>query len=200
MELVDRFRGSLLGLAIGDALGYPSEFVSSIEAIRQRFGSDGITGFIAAGRRAPGTFTDDTQMSIALARALVRSGRADLDTLMSVLAEEFVAWSQSPDNNRAPGGACLSGCASLRTGAPWRTAGVRESKGCGAAMRAAPIGLRFHADQEQLVRIAAAQSALTHRHPTGYASSVAAAAAVAWACRGKASTPSSPSSEAASRV
>jgi ADP-ribosylglycohydrolase len=50
-------------------------------------------------------------------------------------------------------------------------------------MRAAPIGLFFADDVDALVRVAAAQSALTHRHPTGIASSVAAAAPVAFALR-----------------
>jgi ADP-ribosylglycohydrolase len=99
------------------------------------------------------------------------------------MGKEFVAWSRSPDNNRAPGGTCLSGCRSLSRGAPWREAGVRDSKGCGAAMRAAPIGLFFDGDVDKLVRVAAAQSSLTHRHPTGIASSIGAAAPVAFALR-----------------
>ena len=68
-------------------------------------------------------------------------------------------------------------------GAPWRQAGVADSKGCGAAMRAAPVGLFFADDVDALVRVAAAQSALTHRHPTGIASGVAAAAPVAHVLR-----------------
>ncbi|MBL8112114.1 MAG: ADP-ribosylglycohydrolase family protein [Acidobacteria bacterium] len=184
LDLQDRFRGSLLGLAIGDALGYPTEFVGSLSAIRARWGEHGVTGFESGGRHPAGTFTDDTQMSIAVARALVRAGHRDLDTLMDVLAQEFVAWSRHPSNNRAPGGTCMSGCRSLAAGAAWRDAGVKGSKGCGAAMRAAPIGLYYHDDTEALVRVAAAQSVLTHSHPTGIASSVAAAAPVAWVARG----------------
>ncbi len=183
-SLVDRFRGSILGLAIGDALGHPTEFVGSLAGIRERWGGAGVTGFEPAGRHPAGTFTDDTQMAIAVARALVRAGHRDLDTLMSVMGQEFVAWSRHPENNRAPGGTCLSGCRSLAAGSPWREAGVKGSKGCGAAMRAAPVGLYFHDDTEALVRVAAAQSVLTHTHPTGIASSVAAAAPVAWAARG----------------
>jgi ADP-ribosylglycohydrolase len=78
----------------------------------------------------------------------------------------------------------MSGCSRLADGEPWRSAGVADSKGCGAAMRAAPIGLFFHDDEPRLIRAALAQSAPTHRHPTAYTSSVAAAAAVAWAARG----------------
>lgn len=183
MDHQDRVRGSLVGLAIGDALGHPTEFVGSVRAIRERWGPEGVTRFERSGRHPAGTFTDDTQMAIAVARALVRAGHTDLDTLMSLMGEEFVAWSRSPDNDRAPGGTCLRGCSSLRAGAPWRTAGVRDSKGCGAAMRAAPIGIYFHDDVDAMILNAAASSSLTHRHPTGIASSVAAAAPVAFALK-----------------
>lgn len=183
MDEVDRYRGSILGLAIGDAIGHPTEFVGSVRAIRERWGERGVTGFEPSGRHPAGTFTDDTQMTIAVLRALVRAGHGALDDLMTTLGEEFVAWSRSPENDRAPGGTCLSGCRALERGAPWREAGVRDSKGCGAAMRAAPVGLFFADDVDALVRVAAAQSALTHRHPTGIASSVAAAAPVAHVMR-----------------
>ena len=185
MELVDRFRGSMLGLAIGDALGHPTEFIASVDRIRAKYGPEGIRAFAASGSHAAGTFTDDTQMTIAVARALARAGKQSVDDLMRVTGEEFVAWAQHPSNNRAPGGTCLAGCRNLANGAPWRQAGVKESKGCGAAMRAAPVGLYFFDDDDALVRVAAAQSTLTHAHPTGIASGVAAAAPVAWACRGR---------------
>ncbi|MBX3192495.1 MAG: ADP-ribosylglycohydrolase family protein [Labilithrix sp.] len=185
MDDLERTRGSILGLAIGDALGHPTEFVSSVRAIRERWGEGGVTDLLPSGRHPAGTFTDDTQMAICVARALVRAGRAPLDDLMTILGEEFVAWSRSRENNRAPGGTCLSGCRALASGAPWRDAGVRDSKGCGAAMRAAPVGLYFASDVDKMIAIAAAQSSLTHRHPTGIASSVAAAAPVAWVLREK---------------
>lgn len=184
MDTTARFRGSIVAMAVGDALGHPTEFLN-IRNIRERYGPFGVTGLEPAGRHPAGTFTDDTQMAIAVARALVRAGHQPLDLLMEVLAEEFVVWSRAAENNRAPGGTCLQGCGNLARGTSWRRAGVAGSKGCGAAMRAAPIGLFFHHDDELLVRNAAAQSALTHRHPTGYTSSIAAAAAAAWACRGE---------------
>jgi ADP-ribosylglycohydrolase len=180
---VERFRGSMLGLAIGDALGHPTEFVGSVRAIRERWGERGVLDLVPVGEHPAGTFTDDTQMAICVARALIRKGHAPLDELMEVLGREFVAWSISRENNRAPGSACMRGCHNLAQGVAWRKAGVNDSKGCGAAMRAAPIGLYFADDIDELVRVAAAQSALTHRHPTGIASSVAAAAVVAHAVR-----------------
>jgi len=178
---LDRFRGCIIGLAVGDALGHPTEFIPSVRAIRARWGERGINNFEATANHPPGTFTDDTQMSIAAVRALIRAGHAGMEPLMNTLAGEFVAWADSPDNDRAPGGACMAGCEALRHGSAWRKAGVPNSKGCGAAMRAAPFGLYFAGDKNSLVRAAAAQSVLTHRHPTGIASSVAAAAAVAFA-------------------
>ena len=185
MDDLERTRGSIIGLAIGDAIGHPTEFVSSVRAIRERWGEHGVTDMMPSGRHPAGTFTDDTQMTICVARALVRAGHAPLDDLMKLLGEEFVAWSRSRENNRAPGGTCMQGCRAISQGAHWRDAGVEKSKGCGAAMRAAPVGLYFATDIDQLVRISAAQSSLTHRHPTGIASSVAAAAPVAFVLREK---------------
>ena len=184
MDIVDRFRGSIIGLAIGDAIGHPTEFISSVARIKAKYGERGVQGFEPSGTHKAGTFTDDTQMTISVARALVRAGHRDLDGLMTLLGEEFVAWSEHPSNNRAPGGTCLAGCRKLRQGATWRDAGIKESKGCGSAMRAAPVGLFFYDDDDKMVQVAAAQSALTHSHPTGIASSVAAAAPVAWALKG----------------
>jgi ADP-ribosylglycohydrolase len=183
--MLDQVRGGFLGLAIGDAMGHPTEFVESVREIRERWGEKGVVDLMPAGRHPAGTFTDDTQMTIAVARALVRAGHRSLDEMMTVLGKEFVAWARSPENNRAPGGTCLAGCRALEEGESWKEAGVGKSKGCGAAMRAAPIGLYFADDIDTMIRVAAAQSSLTHRHPTGIASSVAAAAPVAWVLREK---------------
>jgi len=185
MDDLHRIRGSILGLAIGDALGHPTEFVSSVRAIRESWGEKGVTDLVDVGRYPAGTFTDDTQMTICVARALVRKGHASLDELMDVMGKEFAAWSRSRENNRAPGGTCLAGCRNFASGLGWKEAGVRNSKGCGAAMRAAPLGLYFTTDVAALVRLSAAQSSLTHRHLTGIASAVAAAAPVAYALREK---------------
>jgi ADP-ribosylglycohydrolase len=181
--LGSRARGMMLGLAVGDALGHPTEFISSLAQIKARYGD--VSRFHPAGSHPAGTFTDDTQMSIAVARALIRQGRAcDLDLLMTTMAGEFVAWAGHPTNNRAPGGTCLAGCRHLKEGRPWREAGVKNSKGCGAAMRAAPVGLFYFDDDDLLLEVAAAQSVLTHSHPTAIASSVAVAAATAYLARG----------------
>jgi ADP-ribosylglycohydrolase len=190
----DQFTGCMVGLAVGDALGYPAEFRSR-EQIRREIGPQGITGFIrlrdprfsrpfiVGTDHPPGTFTDDTQMSLAVAEGLLAAGDADLDGLMSEIGRRFVEWSESPENNRSPGGTCMTGCAALRRGVPWREAGVADSKGCGSAMRVAPIGLCF-ADLDEVGEVARASSLLTHGHPAALEGAVAAALMVALALRG----------------
>jgi ADP-ribosylglycohydrolase len=184
MPSLDKFQGCIVGLAIGDALGRPTEFIHSMEQIREQFGREGVMDFEADSHPA-GAYTDDTQMSLCVARALIKAGHRSLDELMEVMAAEFVQWSRSPENNRAPGTTCMTGCDRLRAGTPWQTAGVAGSKGCGSAMRTAPIGLCFHHDEDRLIEVARASSLATHGHPTALASAAGAALAVAWAIRGE---------------
>jgi ADP-ribosylglycohydrolase len=178
---LSRYEGSLLGLAIGDALGMPTEFMSLAE-IHGRFGPEGVTDF-EAGRWPAGHFTDDTQMTIALADGILSAGRgASVDAIMSEVTREFVAWNQSPvGGHRAPGGTCQRGCARLAASKPWREAGDGWSKGCGSAMRAAPLGLAWPGDYERIREAGIAQSLATHGHPCALAGSVAVGALVSMA-------------------
>ena len=178
---VDRYTGCLFGLAIGDALGMPTEFLS-LDAIRARFGPDGVTN-LEAGSWPAGHFTDDTQMTLALAEGLLAAGLdAPVDAIMAEVAGEFVSWAEDPiGGRRAPGNACMNGCRNLAAGVPWREAGVAHSKGCGTAMRAAPIGLASPGDYERIRQVGIAQSLATHGHPCALAGSVAVAALVSMA-------------------
>lgn len=183
MNLEDRFIGAIVGLAVGDALGRPTEFISTLDDLREKFGPEGVTDFEPDWHPA-GTYTDDTQMTLAVARALIRAGSKSLDDLMEVMVDEFIEWNNSPDNDRAPGHTCRIGCENLQEGKPWRVAGVAESKGCGSAMRTAPIGLFYHDDERRLIEIAHASSLATHGHPTALAAAAATALLVAWALHG----------------
>jgi ADP-ribosylglycohydrolase len=122
-------------------------------------------------------------MSLAVARALITAGHKPLDDLMQVMAREFVEWSRSPDNNRAAGMTCMTGCRNLESGMPWRESGVGGSKGCGSAMRTAPIGLYYCDDEARLIEVARASSLPTHGHPTALAAAAATALLVSWAIR-----------------
>ncbi|WP_030266895.1 ADP-ribosylglycohydrolase family protein [Streptomyces violens] len=161
--------GSLIGLALGDALGYPTEF-KSVPAIEAAYGP-----WRGLDLPTPAYITDDTQMTLALARGLrtaMERGPLDAATLEPPVRGEYVTWWRSPDNNRAPGNTCLTACRLLsEPGLPWTEASQVGSKGCGANMRVAPIGLAPGLTVDQRAGAAQLQSALTHGHPTGLAAS-----------------------------
>lgn len=167
--------GCLIGQALGDALGAPTEFLSFSE-IRQRFPPNGPQE--PSGN--PIRVTDDTQMMLAVGQALYDMEVPVMsDQLEQHLRQSFVTWLSSPENNRAPGVTCVRACERLKAGLPWQEATVLSSKGAGANMRVAPVGLfatAHHLDRQTCAAIAQFQAALTHGHPTA----LAAADMTAW--------------------
>jgi len=137
---LSRVRGSLLGGALGDALGNPVEFLS-LDGIRGKYGERGITG-LATNSAGLAEITDDTQMSLFTVEGL-RDGyyransRGIGGAIASFVHESYLRWLDTQDypepqeeNSRgyrtgalrketwlyamrAPGNACLSG---LRSG------------------------------------------------------------------------------------
>ena len=69
----DRYRGCLLGGAVGDALGAGIEF-ASLADIRRQYGPAGVTGYVPCYGRS-GAITDDTQMTLFTAEGLIRARR-----------------------------------------------------------------------------------------------------------------------------
>lgn len=165
----DKAKGLIFGLAIGDALGYPTEFMS-LSRIKEKYGEEGIRDL-----PDPALYTDDTQMTIAIAEALISAGDQDVDTIMEAVCEELIKWRHSPENNRAPGNACLQGVRNMELGTHCAESGVADSKGCGSAMRVAPIGYLYQHDPEKLKEVARASGICTHGHHTAVAASVGAA-------------------------
>ncbi|MFC7547521.1 ADP-ribosylglycohydrolase family protein [Plantactinospora sp. GCM10030261] len=168
-----RASGSLFGLAYGDALGKPTEFLQIDEIVR-RYGPTGPRRLDGD----PALVTDDTQMALAVGWALREAPAATSPVLEPLLRDRFVAWSVSPENNRAPGMTCLRACAALSEGLPWQQATVAGSKGCGANMRVTPVGLVPGWDLDTLAGVAQLQAGLTHGHPTALAASELTAYAV----------------------
>ncbi|WP_320779081.1 ADP-ribosylglycohydrolase family protein [Streptomyces sp. CRN 30] len=168
--------GSLIGLALGDALGFPTEF-NDVPSILAKFGP-----WREMELPDPAIVTDDTQMTLALGRGLrtaMDRGSLGPAQLERPVREEFVAWSRSPENNRAPGRTCLVACDLLaRQDRPWQDASQIHSKGCGADMRVAPVGLIPQLSDDQRAGAAQLQAALTHGHPTALAASDLTAHAV----------------------
>jgi ADP-ribosyl-[dinitrogen reductase] hydrolase len=161
----ERGRAAFLGLAVGDALGAPLEFMTAGE-IRAEHGV--VRDMIGGGwlRLAPGRVTDDTEMSVALARAIVARGAFDL----RAAAEGLAAWMRGHPvdvgntirrNLRA---FIVSGQLEAPPGA-W-------DAGNGAAMRMVPVALATLGDGALLERCAVAQARLTHHHPLSDAACV----------------------------
>lgn len=175
-----RAAGCLFGLAYGDALGADTEFLSLDEILRR---------YPPAGPHTlattfPVRVTDDTQMALAVGEALLAAPRPyTVKTLEDPLRDAFIAWNESPENNRAPGMTCVQACDYLACGLPWYKATISHSKGCGANMRVAPVGLlkvgRDVVTAQSRAAIAQFQAALTHGHPTGLAAADLTAYAIA---------------------
>ncbi|MDA8146359.1 MAG: ADP-ribosylglycohydrolase family protein [Thermaerobacter sp.] len=161
----ERFAGSLLAAAAGDALGMPVEGLTA-EEIRARWGS--VRHYLSGGDLGPGQYTDDTQQTLALARSLLAAG----GFAPEAWAGELVEWYRG--GPRRAGRASLQAARNLARGA--YPSGV-SSVGCGAAMRVAPLGLLYARDGARLLASAAQSARLTHEHPAA----VAGAVAMAWA-------------------
>lgn len=181
--------GCVLGAAIGDALGHPTEFMSMLD-IEQRYGPRGVSKFELYWERDGSRFapyTDDTQMAEVVLRSLIEAGRIgeDLHGAMDRIAQGFVRWAEAPQGgHRAPGNACLAGARTLARGAHWSEAGDPKAGGCGSVMRAYPFGLVFANDLERAESWSVAHSRLTHRDPIALAACAAMAIGVARVIRG----------------
>ena len=166
------YRGCLFGLAIGDALGAPVEFLR-LPQIKARYGETGITDFDSWSGFKPGSYTDDTQMSLATAQGCIKAyNNQKAGKPFDPVAEvyrcylEWYASQGDPQQRRGPGGTCLSALASGKMGTLEEK--INDSKGCGGVMRTAPAGFAFPADAA--FRRGAEFAAITHGHPSGYLS------------------------------
>ena len=185
--MIRKYQGCLVGLAIGDALGAPAEFLS-LEEIKKRYGKDGITDFHAWHGFKPGSYTDDTQMSLATAagciRAYQRWREKGIGHPASVVYQCYLDWFESqndPEEIRGPGRTCLSALQSGKMGTIEEK--INDSKGCGGVMRTAPVGLAFpscRAFQE-----GAEYAAITHGHPSGYLTAGFLSAMISYLIEGK---------------
>jgi ADP-ribosylglycohydrolase len=177
-----RAAGALYGLAIGDALGMPTQSLSR-ERIRRDFGTT-LTGFepaaadhpIAAGMRA-GSVTDDTEQAVLLARLLL-DGAGHIDP--TALARALLDWE---DDMRRRGSLDLLGpstkraVAAVAAGTPVEEAG-RHGDTNGAAMRIAPVGIASGGELAALVDSVVEASRVTHNTSVALAGAAAVAAAV----------------------
>lgn len=194
---MNRIAGCMIGGAIGDALGFPVEFLA-VNTIEHKYGIGGIKEYELTDGKA--VVSDDTQMELFTAEGIIDCN--DKDYLNSI-AESYLNWYDTQaiadkkrnnkekthelfnaykDNSylmsfediyelRAPGNTCLRALRSKAKGIESLTSKAdNNSKGCGSIMRVASISCYFK-DAEKAAEIAADTSKLTHGHILGYASS-----------------------------
>lgn len=169
-----RFRGLMVGTAVGDALGRPVEghqqvSESYIDEIRKRPRSM--------------TYTDDTIMAIWVAESLLASGGFDGGDMSMRFAEGY-----QREPFRGYGANVVDVFSRVLRGHDWaETArsqfGGSGSYGNGGAMRVAPVALWTYPDIDETARLARQTAEVTHTHPVGVEGAVIQAVAAAHALR-----------------
>ena len=157
LDEINRIKGSMLGFAIGDALGATVEFMHP-DSIKQEIGTH--KDIIGGGwlKLEPGEITDDTEMTLCVARSLVDCGGYNLKDI----ADKFVVWYNGDPVDI--GSTCRAGIHRyIRTGnleAPYND----RAAGNGGVMRELPLILRYANDREFMLNSVVSQSRLTHNN------------------------------------
>ncbi len=195
--IIDKARGCLAGGAAGDALGYAVEF-HRLDEILMLYGPDGIRSY-EPDVRGLARISDDTQMTLFTAEGLLSAYAANPNpsqgSILKQMKEAYLAWFATQTafqlplpsswlthikdlwSRRAPGNTCLSALSALQQGRPYNN----DSKGCGAVMRIAPIGIFYaaHTNSDNLklttdncAKVAAEAARITHHHDLSTLASV----------------------------
>ena len=177
IDLEDRFRGVFFGCAVGDALGTPLEGKTLPPELTAE---ELLEGFHEMAGWPRGQYTDDTMLTLALARSVAEHGNVAGGHIIHEFAE---LWRRG---TIVGAGAATNDAIGnyLYKHKPWDQCGAPiGSAGNGAAMRAAPIGLWSFDDLEMITPAAIEASEVTHRDPRSIAAAVAVALMIAYAVR-----------------
>ncbi len=159
IPLIDRYRGSLLGLAVGDALGAPIEFMSPGTF-------EPVTDMTAGGAFGlePGYWTDDTSMALCLAESLIECKGFNAADQMDRYLKWFRNGYMSSTGNCFDIGNTTRAALLLfeRTRNPYSGSDRGDTAGNGSLMRLAPVPLFFANDPFQAIHYSAESSRTTH--------------------------------------
>lgn len=164
-DIGERARAAFLGLAVGDALGAGLEFMTPGE-IRAKHGT--VREIIGGGwlRLKPGQITDDTEMSLCIARAIDRAGGWSLQGV----AEHFAAWLKARPID--VGDTCRRGIRHFMLKGVLEVPYNQWDAGNGACMRMLPVALHTLGNNRLLEKYALEQARITHNHPLSDAACV----------------------------
>ncbi|MEN6292236.1 MAG: ADP-ribosylglycohydrolase family protein [Methanobacterium sp.] len=160
-QIIDRARGSIIGLAVGDALGVPLEFKSpgTFEPVEDMIGGGSFN-------LKPGEWTDDTSMALCLAESLIeKQGFDPADQL-----ERYTLWYR--EGYLSVNGKCFDIGNTTRealhkfeeTHGPYCGPTYERSAGNGSIMRLAPVPIFYFSSPEDAVSNAGKSSRTTHGH------------------------------------
>lgn len=168
-ETMKQVRDGLIGLAIGDALGVPVEFMT-----RKEIGANPVSSMREYGthQQPKGTWSDDTSLTLALADSLGQHRGVDYKDIMDkfshwLMYADYTAWGKVFDVGAATSRAIMN---YGRGEKPIECGGLSEyDNGNGSLMRILPVAyyLCFGAEQEITDQMSLVHqvSSLTHRHP-----------------------------------
>lgn len=163
IKMRNKYRGALLGCAVGDATGFVAEGKTP-EECKEYFQAISDGDFIKFNWRDPFTFgqySDDTQQTIQLAESLIDKGTWNGEDYANRLKESFVKGEMV-----GAGKATKAACMNMAQGMDWKEAGTpAPMAGNGSAMRVSPVSLWFHDSPKSIVAVAKDQSMVTHHDP-----------------------------------
>ena len=192
ISLIDRARGALLGMAVGEAMGSPLEGLTP-EMIEKK--APRIKGFLHPSKTQPSfrvgeffraVYEDETQAALAVTEALVRRNGFDIEIFRVQLEElgrpisgnVFGCYRRARRNFRSAVRKMLQGEVWIKCGA--------HTAGSGAASRGVPLGVWFHDQPAERTRACVEATLITHLDPRACAATAAISEMVALALRSEA--------------
>lgn len=212
-KIREQFIGCLLGGAIGDALGYPIEFLY-LNEIYDKYGRNGIEDLEVNVFLGKSLISDDTQMTlftvegilncekkrkqgeeVNIVKCVFESYERWLYTQGYALSEEYNYFIKERNSmlcnykelfsQRAPGNSCLMSLMHIKDNNFGTIENhINNSKGCGGVMRTAPAGLYYINRNKKAFKLGCELAAITHGHTTGYISAGAFSSIISDLCAG----------------